>query len=103
FSAIVVGVAVAVLVSWLGGAGRGLTIHTEGRPLCPLDRNRLAHSVVLMFTVALVHVVSHLLRLSTTTAIVSVMLLTITPDYQSLLRKGELRLAGAALALVLAC
>jgi uncharacterized membrane protein YccC len=102
FSAIVVGVAVAVLVSWLGGAERDLTIHAEGRPLWPLDRNRLAHSVVLMLTVALVHVVSHLLRLSTTTAIVSVMLLTITPDYQSLLRKGELRLAGAALAILFA-
>ena len=33
---------------------------------------------------------------------VSVMLLTITPDYQSLLRKGELRLAGAALAILFA-
>jgi uncharacterized membrane protein YccC len=30
------------------------------------------------------------------------MLLTITPDYQSLLRKGELRLAGAGLAIIFA-
>ena len=55
-----------------------------------------------MLTVALVQVLSHLLDLSTSTAIISVMLLTITPDYQSLLHKGELRIAGALLAIAYA-
>jgi uncharacterized membrane protein YccC len=102
FLAIVVGVTVAVLVTWIGGGEQDITIHTEGQPLWPLDRNRLIHSVMLMLTVALVELVSHVLKLSTTTAIVSVMLLTITPDYQSLLQKGELRLAGAGLAILFA-
>ncbi len=102
FWAIVVGVAVAVLVSWVSGAERDIAIHTEGEPLWPVDRDRLLHSVMLMLTVALVQLVSHILRLSTTAAIISVMLLTITPDYQSLLRKGELRLAGAVLAILFA-
>jgi uncharacterized membrane protein YccC len=102
FSAIVLGVTVAVLVAWVSGAEKDVTIHTEGQPLWPLDYDRLVHSVMLMLTVALVHLVSHVLRLSTTTTVVSVMLLTITPDYQSLLQKGGLRLVGAALAILYA-
>jgi uncharacterized membrane protein YccC len=103
FVAIVVGVAVAVLVNWLSGAEHDVSIRTEGEPLLPVDGSRLRHSVMLMLTVALVQVASHLLKFSTTTSLISVLLLTITPDFQSLLRKGELRLAGAGLAIVFAC
>jgi uncharacterized membrane protein YccC len=102
FFAIVVGVAVAVAVNWLSGAEHDVAIHTEGEPLFPLDGDRLRHSIMLTLTVALVQVVSHYLELSTTTSLVSVMLLTITPDFQSLLHKGELRLAGALLAILFA-
>ena len=94
FVAIVVGVAVAVLVNWLTSAEHDVTIHTEGDPLWPMDGDRLYHSVMLTVTVVVVQLASHYLQLSTTTSLVSVMLLTITPDFQSLLRKGELRVAG---------
>jgi uncharacterized membrane protein YccC len=100
FGAIVLGVVVAVLVDWICGAEHEIAIHTEGQPLLPVDRERVIHSLMLMLTVALVQVLSHILKLSTSTAIVSVLLLTITPDYQSLLRKGELRIAGALLAIL---
>lgn len=102
FAAITLGVVVAVLVDWISGAEHDIALHTEGKPLWPLDRDRVLHSLMLMFTVALVQLTSHVLHLSTSAAIVSVMLLTITPDYQSLLRKGELRIAGAALAILYA-
>lgn len=102
FEAILLGVILAMLVDWLTGGENDVTIHTEGEPLWPIDRERLLHSAMLVFTVAVVQLASYALELSTTTAVVSVMLLTITPDYQSLLHKGELRLAGAGLAIVFA-
>ena len=102
FAAIVLGVIVADLVTWLSGVERDVTIHAEGQPLFPLDGARLEHSVMLMLTVAVAQIASHYLHLSSSTALVSVMLLTITPDFQSLLRKGKLRLVGAVLAILFA-
>ncbi|HTU26011.1 MAG TPA: FUSC family protein [Pirellulales bacterium] len=98
FLAIVVGVVVANLVSWYTGLERDLTIHTEGLPLWPVDGERLEHSVLLVAAVALALGVTDWLALPTTTTLVSVMLLVITPDIHELVWKGELRLAGALLA-----
>ncbi|MBX3411192.1 MAG: FUSC family protein [Pirellulales bacterium] len=102
FYAIVLGVTVAVVVSWLAGAEQDVTIHTDGKPLWPLDRDLLSHSIMLTLTVLIVQLLCFALSFSSTTSIVAVMMLTITPDYQSLLWKGELRLAGAGLAMVFA-
>lgn len=102
FLAVVVGVTVAVLVVWVSREERDVKIHTEGQALLPIDRDRLLHSLMLMITVAVVQVACRLLDTSTTTTIVSVMVLAITPDYQSLIHKGELRLVGAFLAIVYA-
>lgn len=102
FLAISLGVGVAVLVAWITGSEQDTAIHTDGQTIWPLDRERLIHSVMLTLTVGLVQVLNHVLGFSPTTSMVSVMLLTITPDFQSLLRKGELRLAGAGLAIVFA-
>jgi len=102
FVAIAVGVGVAVLVAWITGGEKEMAIHTDGQTFWPLDRERMIHSIMLMLTVGLVQTLNHVLGFSPTTSMVSVMLLTITPDFQSLLRKGELRLAGAGLAIVYA-
>ncbi|HEX4146797.1 MAG TPA: FUSC family protein [Pirellulales bacterium] len=102
FLAIVVGVVVANLVSWYTGLERDLRIRTEGQPLLPIDRARLGHSLMLVVAVALAELVTSWLALPTSTTLVSVMLLTITPDIHSLLRKGELRLTGALLAVIYA-
>lgn len=102
FNAVVLGVAVAVGISWLSRAESDITIHTEGDRLWPVDRPRMLHSIVLAITVGLVHLVCYLVDMSPTSAMVSVMVLTIAPDYQSLIHKGELRLAGAGLAVVFA-
>jgi uncharacterized membrane protein YccC len=98
FLAIVVGVVVANLVSWLSGMERTLAIRTDGRRLLPLDSSRVFRSLRLVVTVALAQIITRWLQLPNTTTIVSVMMLTIAPDLQALLRKGELRLAGAGLA-----
>lgn len=97
--AIVLGVVVAVLVSWITGSESDMAIHTEGKALFPLDRHRINHSIMLMLTVATAQFTSHYLRLSATTALVSVVMLTITPHFQSLFWKGTLRLEGAFLAI----
>lgn len=102
FLAIVVGVVVANLVSWYTGMERELRIRTDGKPLLPIDRRRLGHSLLLVVTVALAQVVTDWLALPTSTTLVSVMLLTITPDVHSMLRKGELRVTGAVLAVLYA-
>ena len=91
--AIVLGVLVAELVTWLSGAEHDLAIRTEGQPLWPVDGGRLRHSIMLMLTVAVAHVAGYWSELSSSTT-VSVMLLTITPDFHALLRKGKLRVEG---------
>ena len=96
FLAVFVGVVVANLVSWLSGMERTLAIETKGRELLPVDPVRLRRSLMLVVTVALAALVTRWLVLPIATTLVSVMMLTIAPDLQSLLRKGELRLAGTA-------
>src|SRR5262249_10800757 len=63
----------------------------------PLNSGRLNHSLMLVITVALTQLVTSYLHLPTGTTVTSLMLLTIAPDIQSMLRKGELRLLGAVL------
>ena len=95
--AVVLGVAVADLIMWLTGAESDLSIRAGGQPLLPLNYRNLNHSLMLVVTVALTQFVTSYLDLPTETTIVSLMLLTITPDVQSMLRKGELRILGAVL------
>ncbi len=92
------GVAVAQLLSWTSGAERDLHIHIGDVPVLPLEGNRMRHSLMLVVTVLLVQFVTRVLDLPASTALVSVMLLTIAPDLQALLQKGRLRLFGAILA-----
>ncbi len=95
--AIVLGVVMADLVMWLTGAESDLRIQAGGEPLLPLNYERLNHSFMLVVTVALTQLLTSYLNLPTATTITSLMLLTIAPDLQSMLRKGELRLLGAVL------
>jgi uncharacterized membrane protein YccC len=95
--AVVLGVVIADLVMWLTGAESDLRIQAGGHPLLPLNYENLNHSLMLVVTVALTQLVTSYLSLPTATTITSLMLLTIAPDIQSMLRKGELRIFGALL------
>ncbi len=53
FLAVVVGVIVADLVQWLGGAERDLSIQAKGAAFFPIDRARLGRCLTLTATVAL--------------------------------------------------
>lgn len=103
FLAIVVGVVVADLVMWLTFAEGDLAIRPGGEPLLPVHHGHLSHSLMLVVTVALTQLVASYLELPVRAAIVSVMVLTISPDIQTLLRKGELRILGAVLGTAWAC
>jgi uncharacterized membrane protein YccC len=96
-AAIVVGVAAADIVMWLTGAEHSLAIHTEGQPLLPLNGDFIRRSLMLVVTVWLTLAAAVNMDLPKSTAIMSVMLLTIAPDMQSMIRKGELRILGAVL------
>jgi uncharacterized membrane protein YccC len=95
--AVVLGVVVADLVMWLTGAESDLRIRAGGEPLLPLNFRNLSHSLMLVVTVALTQLVTSYLDLPTESTITSLMLLTIAPDIQSMLKKGELRILGAVL------
>jgi uncharacterized membrane protein YccC len=69
-------------------------------PLWPLRGDWLSQSIMLTVTVLVVVQVADWLDLPAENAAVSVMVLTIAPDIQSLLQKGELRIAGALLATI---
>jgi uncharacterized membrane protein YccC len=97
FAAIVLGVVTADLVMWLTGAESDLRIRAGGEPLLPLNSEHLSHGLQLVVTVALTQLASSYLALPTESTIMSVMLLTIAPDIQLMLRKGELRILGAVL------
>jgi uncharacterized membrane protein YccC len=97
FLAVVLGVLVAELVMWSTGAESDLRIQAGGQPLLPLNYANLNHSLMLVVTVALTQLATSYLDLPTETTITSLMLLTIAPDIQSMLRKGELRILGAVL------
>lgn len=97
FVAVVVGVILADLTMWATGAEKELEITTTGQPLLPIDSGRFGQSLQLVATVAATQLIVGLLQLPTSASIVSVMVLTIAPDLQSLILKGELRLLGALL------
>ena len=97
FLAVLLGVIVADLVMWLTGAESDLRLQPGGQPLFPLNYANLNHSLMLVVTVALTQLVTGYLNLPTSTTITSLMLLTIAPDIQSMLKKGELRILGAVL------
>jgi uncharacterized membrane protein YccC len=98
FLALLVGVIVADLVTWLTAGESDLRIQPGGSPLLPVRADWVNHALMLIVAVLLTRAACSWLALPTSKAIVSVMLLTVTPDLQSSLRKGELRLVGALLA-----
>jgi uncharacterized membrane protein YccC len=98
FAAVVLGVVVAAVVTWLSGAERDLGIQFGTSPLVPLRGDWLSQSLMLAVTVLLVLLGAHALGLPPEKAAISVMLLTVTPHVQAMVLKGELRLAGAFLA-----
>ena len=98
FAAIVLGVVVADVVTWLFGAERDLGIQFGEAPLWPLHGDWLSQSLMLTVTVLLTLLAAHALGLPPDKASISVMLLTVTPHVQAMILKGELRLAGAFLA-----
>src|SRR5262245_14104699 len=100
FAAVVLGVVVADVVSWLSGAERDLGIRFGEAPLWPLRGEWLSQSLMLAVTVLLTILGAHALGLPPEKAAISVMLLTVTPHVQAMLLKGELRLAGAFLAVI---
>jgi uncharacterized membrane protein YccC len=97
FAAIVFGVVVATMVSWLVGAEQDLHIHTGETPLLPIRGDWLSQSLMLAFTALLTVLSAHLLGLPAEKAAISVLLLTVSPHLQALILKGELRIAGLVL------
>lgn len=100
FAAIVLGVVVADVVTWLFGAECDLGIRFGEKPLWPLRAEWLNQSLMLAVTVLITILGAHALGLPPEKAAISVMLLTMTPHVQALILKGELRIAGALLATV---
>lgn len=102
FATIVLGVVVADLVTWLAGFERDLHIKLGEAPLWPLRGDWLNQSLMLTVTVFLTVKLADALNLPIVNSAISVMILTITPNIQSLIRKGELRIAGALMASIYA-
>src|SRR5262245_13949189 len=98
FAAVVLGVVVAAVVTWLFGAERDLGIRFGEAPLWPLRADWLSQSLMLAVTVLLTLLGAHALGLPPEKTAISVMLLTVTPHLQALILKGELRIAGLLLA-----
>lgn len=98
FAAIVLGVVVANVVTWLSGVERELEIRVGEAPLWPIRGDWLSQSAMLSVTVVLTLLGAHAFDLPAEKAAISVMLLTSAPHLQAMLLKGELRLAGAAAA-----
>jgi uncharacterized membrane protein YccC len=97
FVAVVVGVVVADLVSWLSGAERDLHIQAGGEPLLPVRGEWLSRALMLVVTVLLTQLGTRWLQLPPEQALVSVLILTVAPSVQALLQKSRLRVAGALL------
>ena len=98
FAAVVLGVLVADVVTWLFGAERELGIEFGEAPLWPLRSEWLNQSMMLAVTVLLTLLGANVIGLSPDKAAISVMMLTVTPHVQAMILKGELRIAGALLA-----
>jgi uncharacterized membrane protein YccC len=95
FIAIVVGVVIADLVSWFTGAERDLHIQPGGEPLLPVRGVWLSRALMLVVTTLLTQLAARWLGLPAEQALVSVLLLTVTPGIHELLEKSGLRIAGA--------
>jgi len=100
FAAVVLGVVVAITISWLFRAEHNLEIRLGDEPLWPLRFDWVSQSLMLAVTVLLTLVGAYALDLPAEKAAISVMLLTVTPHVQAMVLKGELRIAGALLASV---
>lgn len=98
FAAIVLGVVVADVMTWLFGAERDLRLQFGEAPLWPLRSEWLNQSMMLSVTVLLTMLGANVIGLSAEKAAISVMMLTVTPHVQAMILKGELRIAGALLA-----
>jgi uncharacterized membrane protein YccC len=95
FVAVLLGVVIADLVTWLTGAEHDLTIQAGAAPLLPVRLDWLSHGLMLVVTVALTAFGADLFQLPAEQAAVSVLFLTVTPHIQAMILKGELRIAGA--------
>jgi uncharacterized membrane protein YccC len=100
FAAIVLGVVVADLVTWLAGAEADLHIRFGEAPLWPVRGDWLSQSLMLAVTVSLTLFAAHILGLPPDKAATTVLLLTVAADLQALMLKGQLRIAGLVLATV---
>jgi uncharacterized membrane protein YccC len=98
FAAVLVGVFVANVVNWLAGFEGDVSIDLGNMPLFPIRTEWINQSVMLSVTVLITLVVAHIVDLPPTTAAISVLVLTISPHFQALIQKGELRIAGLVLA-----
>jgi uncharacterized membrane protein YccC len=95
FIAIAVGVAVSYLVVWVSGSELSVQVQPGGQPLWPLRKKWLSQALMLVVTVEVVQLTTDWLELPESASIISVMVLTIAPDLQALLLKGECRILGA--------
>jgi Fusaric acid resistance protein family len=100
FAAIVLGVVVADIVNWAAGVEGDVRIRLGEAPLLPLRIDWLSQSVMLAVTVPITLLGAHAISLPPVPAAISVLVLTITPHLQALIQKGELRIAGLALATI---
>jgi len=100
FAAIVLGVVVADVITWLAGTEGDVRIQLGNVPLWPIRGEWINQSLMLAVTVLLTLVAAHAIGLPPTTAAISVLLLTISPHLQALIQKGELRIAGLLLAVI---
>lgn len=99
FLAVLLGVSVASGVSWLSLAESDLRIQLGSAPLLPVNRAWASQSLMLVVTAVLTQLGARWLDLSPDKSVISVLVLMVAPDLQSMLQKGELRLVGAGLAM----
>jgi uncharacterized membrane protein YgaE (UPF0421/DUF939 family) len=97
--ATLVGVAVADLMIWLTASERDLRIQVGQEPLLPIRFEWLNHSLMLMVSAFVALFLTQFIGLPTEQAIISVFVISVAPDIQTNLRKGQLRLLGAVLAI----
>jgi len=96
--AVAVGVSVASAVSWISRSESDLRIQLGESPLLPINPAWASQALMLAVTAIITQFGARWLDLSPDKSVVSVLILMVAPDLQSMLQKGELRLAGAALA-----
>ena len=88
-------VLVVDVVVWLTGAERDLRLRSVGRTSPRESERRSGRTLMMAATVLVVQLACRWLGLPASKAMISVMLLQVTPDLQALLHKGRLRIAGA--------